>query len=81
MEPIRGIKCSLLSAKAREVVTQVLLQIRENFPEDYDRLKASVRDIRPLSEKETVDGTLGEWQVRAGFACYAHYPVPKRTCL
>ncbi len=62
MQPIHGIKSSLRTLRARQAVALVLRQIRKRFPSDYVRLKETVREIQPLSEEETADGTLGEWK-------------------
>ncbi len=62
MQPIHGIKSCLRTLRACQAVALVLRQIRKRFPSDYVRLKETVREIRPLSEEETADGTLGEWK-------------------
>ncbi len=59
---IHGIKSSLRTLRARQATALVLRHIRSKFPADYARLRERVREIRPLSEEETADGTLGEWK-------------------
>ncbi len=59
---VEGIRCKLRKAGARKAVGKVLRQIRQRFPQDYERLKSRVRGIRPLANRDTKDGTLGEWK-------------------
>jgi len=59
---VEGIRCKLRKAGARKAVGKVLRQIKQQFPKDYERLKSRVREIRPLTKRNTEDGTLGEWK-------------------
>lgn len=60
----------LQEAVSRRVVTGVLRQIKERFPDDFARLKDRVVMIRALSRDEFDSGTRGWWHGRKVWALY-----------
>ena len=59
--PVLGIPCRLTVPAARRVLREVLEQIRDRRPSDWERILRVVTEIAPLQPDQTTDGTCGEW--------------------
>jgi hypothetical protein len=62
MRELLGIPCRLRDTKLIRATRQVLRQIKERFPKDFQRIRRVVREISPLLREDGDDGTLGEWK-------------------
>jgi hypothetical protein len=58
---VRGVPCDLQNDEARLILGEVLDRIQAAQPDDFDRIRRVVREVRPLTDKHKEDGTMGEW--------------------
>ena len=59
---VLGINCMLKKGVTIRVLRKVLSIIKEDYPNDFDRLTSRITVIKSLSKKESLMGTLGEFK-------------------